>query len=74
MSLKKLNMDKLGNSSGSDEMLLPQHYTRIDEPHYSGPGNHSVKSLQELCESYKEYCHQQAIIKQELIKLIKNGN
>lgn len=57
----------------SDKYLLPDHYTPIQEPFYKGDGEHSVGELQELCKQFKEYCHQQAIIKERLIREIKNS-
>ena len=51
-----------------DRLLLPAGYNQIQElPHYKGAGNHSVRELEQLCEQYKEYCHQQKVIKQFLI-------
>ena len=37
---------------------LPDHYTPVNEPYFSGKGNHSVNQLEELCEQYEEYAHQ----------------
>lgn len=37
---------------------LPDHYTPLYEPYFSGKGNHSVNELEELCIRYKEYAHQ----------------
>lgn len=50
----------------SDDMYLPVHYVsmKVEEPHFEGRGNHSVSQLEELCAQYKEYVHQQAIVKQ----------
>ena len=63
----------LGMNINSDKFILPDHYTPIREPIYVGDGVHSVAQLEHLCNSYKEYCHQQALIKQELIKEIKRS-
>ena len=56
----------------SDEMYTPIHYKGImvQQPHFSGRGNHSVVELEEICEQYKEYAHQQAVIKQNCMKHI----
>lgn len=62
----------LGMNINSDKFILPDHYTPIEQPYYKGDGNHSVSELQELCKQFTEYCHQQAIIKNELIKEIKS--
>jgi len=37
------------------------------QPFYKGDGMHGVTELQDLCKQFKEYCHQQALIKQELL-------
>lgn len=36
----------------------------ISEPQFKGKGNHSVKELETICEQFKEYIHQQQMIKQ----------
>lgn len=46
--------------------LLPSHYTPVEMPNYEGDGVHSVEKLQEICKQFKEYCHQQQLIKQDL--------
>lgn len=50
----------------SDEMYLPIYYKSFvaKQPHYKGKGNHSVEQLEKICEQFKEYVHQQQIIKQ----------
>ena len=55
-----------------DAMYTPIHYKGIivKEPIFVGKGNHSVAKLEEICEQFKEYCHQQAIIKQNCMKQI----
>lgn len=71
--MKLKDFQGLGMNINSDQFLLPEHYTAISEPHYKGDGEHSIKELQALCREFKEYCHQQAIIKQTLIKEIKSS-
>lgn len=61
----------LGMNINSDKYILPDSYTPIEQPYYSGDGTLSVNDLQRLCKEFMEYCHQQSIIKQELIKEIK---
>ena len=63
----------LGMNINSDKFILHDHYTPIEQPFFQGKGNHSVTQLEELCEKFKEYCHQQAIIKDALIKEIKRS-
>lgn len=61
----------------SDDKYLPEHYKlmKVDLPFYQGDGIHSVSMLQNICNQFKEYCHQQSIIKQNLmIELIKSKN
>lgn len=60
----------LGMNPKSDSYILPKHYTYESEPFYKGDGEHSVKDMQELLKKYKEYSHQQAIVKQRLIEFI----
>lgn len=56
----------------SDIMYLPIQYHRTvaKQPGYKGQGVHSVKELEEICEQYKEYVHQQQVIKQNLKKIV----
>ena len=56
----------------SDEMYTPIHYkgTMISQPYFSGCGNHSVKQLEDICEQFMEYKHQQQIIKQNCMQHI----
>jgi hypothetical protein len=56
----------------SDEMYTPIHYKgfKAEQPFFEGKGNHSVKQLEEICEQFKEYVHQQQIIKQSCMKII----
>lgn len=67
-----INKEILGMNPRSDQEILPKQYTVVEQPYYKGDGVHNVKELQQLCNDFKEYCHQQAIIKQELIKEIKH--
>ena len=69
--MKLKNFSNLGMNVNSDKFLLPDHYTPIEQPFYKGDGAHNVKELQQLCNDFKEYCHQQALIKQRLIQDIK---
>ena len=62
----------LGMNANSDKYILPDHYIPIEQPYYKGDGQHSVSELQKICKDFAEYCHQQAIIKNELIKEIKS--
>jgi len=62
----------LGMNVNSDKFILPDHYTPVPKPFYQGPGNHSVLQLQNICDAFEEYCHQQAIIKKKLIEEIKS--
>lgn len=62
----------LGMNINSDKYILPDNYTPIEQPYYKGDGQLSVNDLQLLCKQFTEYCHQQAIIKQALIKEIKS--
>ena len=54
----------------TDLMYLPIQYHRIQAkpPVFKGKGNHSINDLEKLCKEYEEYCHQQAIIKQNVMK------
>ena len=56
----------------SDEMYIPVYYKGeiIKEPLFRGNGNHSISELESICNQFKEYCHQQAIIKQNCMKHI----
>lgn len=71
--MKLKDFKDLGMNINSDRYILPEQYTPIEEPFYKGDGNHSVHSLQELCKQFKEYCHQQSIIKQTLIRELKSS-
>lgn len=65
---------KLGMNTDSDGFLLPiQYKTVVEQPVYKGDGVHSVSELQNICNQFKEYCHQQAIIKNNLIIAIKES-
>ncbi len=56
----------------SDDMYLPIHYKEmaIKQPYYKGNGNLSINQLEKLCNDYKEYTHQQAVIKNNCMKHI----
>lgn len=56
----------------SDEMYTPIHYKGmiVKEPFFEGCGIHSVHQLEVICEQFKEYCHQQAVIKNNCMKHI----
>lgn len=69
MRLKDFN--DLGMNPNFDKYILPDHYIPVPEPVYKGDGQHSVTELQQIIRQYKEYCHQQTLIKQALIKDIK---
>ena len=53
-----------------DEMYLPIGYKSIDLPIFTGAGDHSVRQLEEICVQYAAYCHQQQIIKQNLMEIV----
>ena len=61
----------LGMNPASDKAILPEHYVYQEEPAYLGDGMYSVNQLQIICKQFKERCHQQAIIKSELIELLE---
>lgn len=73
--LEAINIAKhegmLGMNPRSDMLIMPKQYIYTPEPFYKGDGEHSIKELQLLLNQYKEYSHQQAIIKQRLIEFIK---
>lgn len=69
--MKLKSFHDLGMNVNSDKFILPDHYMPVPEPVYRGDGQHSVTELQQIIRQYKEYCHQQALIKQALIKDIK---
>ena len=56
----------------SDEMYTPISYKGmiVKQPYFEGKGNHSIVQLEAICEQFKEYCHQQDIIKQNCMKHI----
>jgi len=55
-----------------DEMYIPIHYKGFiaTQPFFEGRGNHSVAQLEDICEQFKEYTHQQAVIKSNCMKHI----
>ena len=70
--MKLKDLQNLGMNPNSDKFILPDHYIPVPEPVYKGDGQHSVTELQQIIRQYKEYSHQQALIKQVLIKEIKH--
>jgi hypothetical protein len=58
----------------SDEMYTPIHYKGmvVKQPYFEGRGNHSVAELETICEQFKEYVHQQQVIKQGCMKAVVN--
>ena len=50
-----------------DEKYLPTHYKVVSEPFFKGIGELNVNELETLCEHYREYVHQQQIIKHRLV-------
>ncbi len=66
----KLKDEHLGYLS--DDMYLPIYYKgiKVAEPNFTGKGNHSVNQLEAICEQFKEYVHQQQIVKQNCMKHI----
>lgn len=56
----------------TDDMYLPIHYKgmKVKQPYYPGDGILSVGKLQELCNQFQEYTHQQQIIKQNCMNHI----
>jgi len=56
----------------TDDMYLPIMYKgiKVEQPFYQGDGCHSVKELEQICNQFKEFCHQQAVIKQNCMKHI----
>lgn len=55
-----------------DSMYTPIHYKGmiVKQPFFEGKGNHSIAQLEAICEQFQEYCHQQAVIKQNCMKHI----
>jgi hypothetical protein len=49
--------------------LLPEHYSPVSEPIFTGKGNHSVLQLEAICEQYKEFVHQQRIKEQTILRV-----
>lgn len=56
----------------SDEMYTPIYYKGmiVKQPFFEGNGNHSVSQLEAICEQFKEFVHQQKIIKENCMKHI----
>lgn len=42
----------------------------VEQPSYQGRGIHSVAELEDICEQFKEYVHQQSVIKFNCMKHI----
>jgi hypothetical protein len=62
----------VGDEELADRVLLPKSYRKLEEqPYFKGKGEHSVMELEKICEQFSEYCHQQAIIKQNLKKMLQ---
>lgn len=53
-----------------DQMYLPIQYKGIviEQPPYLGDGRYSMYQLEKICNQFKEYCHQQNIIKNNVMK------
>ena len=68
----KTNLEEKHLVYMSDEMYTPIHYKGmiVKKPFFKGKGNHSVAQLEAICEQFKEYCHQQAVIKQNCMQHI----
>lgn len=66
--MPKLEQEHLGYMT--DEMYTPISYKGriVEQPFFEGKGMHSVAKLEEICEQFKEYYHQQQIIKQNCMK------
>lgn len=60
---------KRGIENLDDRVLLSKEIYPFlaKQPFYKGDGMHGVTELQDICKQFKEYCHQQALIKQELL-------
>ncbi len=56
----------------TDEMYTPIHYKgmMVEQPRFKGKGKHSVKELEDICEQFMEYVHQQQVIKQGCMKSV----
>lgn len=61
---------KRGIENLDDRVLLNKEIYPFlaKQPLYQGDGMHGVTELQGICKQFEEYCHQQALIKQELLK------
>lgn len=55
----------------TDKNLLPSHYVAKHQPFFSGRGNLNVTQLEDLCEDFAEYVHQQLIVKEKLLDRLK---
>lgn len=63
-------LQKLGMNRHFDKSILPEQYRYQFQPFYRGDGELNVKEMEGLLNKFKEYVHQQDIIKEELIKHI----
>lgn len=59
-----------GMNRDFDKSILPEQYRYQFQPFYKGDGELNVKQMEDLLNKFKEYVHQQDIIKVELIKHI----
>jgi hypothetical protein len=69
-------MESIKDSAYLDELMyLPIQYHRnvATKPNYKGRGEHSVKELEEICNQFEEYIHQQSIIKQRCMEIISES-
>ena len=53
--------------SWDDVFVLPSHYTEVKELFFEGRGNHSVGTLEDICESQQELIHQLRVRMQNAI-------
>jgi hypothetical protein len=49
-----------------EKILLPNFYTQQYRPNFTGRGKHTIQELENLCEKFKEYTHQQNLIKNKI--------
>jgi len=67
------NYPKFGMNEESDAYILPIQYKTVAKKPLFEAGKYSIDKLEQICREFEEYCHQQAIIKQNLIEAIKNS-
>jgi hypothetical protein len=75
MEIEKQTMKNLSEVQEvfmDDIMYLPIQYHNnvIDQPYFQGRGQLNVTQLENLCEKFMEYTHQQAVIKQGLKQIV----